>query len=264
MGAWTGRAGNPNSSIGLNTRTSSARQLLALAHYDEVARLGKVFASPARLRLLDLLRQGPRTVEALAGVSGLSVANASQHLQQMRSARVVATARRGQHVEYRLAGEGVSRAFADLRALAESLLPELDRLRLQLGTHTPEERDAVLGRARRGEVTLLDVRPVDEYRAGHLPGARSIPLAELPWRIAELPRDREVVAYCRGPYCHLAVEAVEILRAAGLAACHLDLGVPELRARRFRVVTGDGATPQVRRPRARPPSTARPDRSEAP
>jgi rhodanese-related sulfurtransferase/DNA-binding transcriptional ArsR family regulator len=248
----------------LNARTSSARQLLALAHYDEVARLGKVLASPARLRLLDLLRQGPRTVEALAEVSGLTVANASQHLQQMRSARVVATVRHGRHVEYRLASEDVSRVFAELRELAESLLPELDRLRRELGAPTPEEREAMLDRARRGEVTLLDVRPVEEYRAGHLPGARSIPLAELRQRLSELPRDREVVAYCRGPYCHLALEAVEILRAAGLAACHLDLGVPELRARRFRVVTGDGAKARARRPRARPPSTDRRDRSATP
>jgi rhodanese-related sulfurtransferase/DNA-binding transcriptional ArsR family regulator len=248
----------------LNTRTSSARQLLALAHYGEVARLGKVLASPARLRLLDLLRQGPRTVESLAGVTGLSVANASQHLQQMRSARVVATARRGQHVEYRLAGEGVSRVYGDLRALAESLLPELDRLRQELGTPTPEEREALLARARRGEVTLLDVRPGEEYRAGHLPGAYGIPLPELPRRLSELPRDREVVAYCRGPYCHLARAAVEILRAAGIAASHLDLGVPELRARRFRVVTGDGAAARARRPRARRHATVRPSRRTTP
>ena len=227
-------------------RTRTFTESLALTHYGELARIGKVLASPVRLQLLDLLRQGPLNVEALAEAAGVSVANASQHLQQMRSARLVATERRGQQVEYRLADESVSFLFGALRELAEALLPELDRLRRELHALSPEEREELLSRIRRGEVTLLDVRPAHEYRAGHLPGARSIPLAELSSRLDELPRDREVVAYCRGPYCPLASEAVAVLAAAGYRARHLDLGVPELR-RRFRVITGDGAPGQGRR-----------------
>jgi rhodanese-related sulfurtransferase/DNA-binding transcriptional ArsR family regulator len=215
------------------------RDALALAHYDELARIGKVLGSPVRLRLLDLLRQGARSVEALAGAAGLSIANASQHLQQMRRARLVGAERRGAFVEYRLADEGVSRAFAALRELAEALLPEMDRLRDELSVLAPEERDGLLGAIRADAVTLVDVRPVEEYRAGHLPGSHSIPLAELRARLAELPRDREIVAYCRGPYCTLASTAVRILAQAGFRARHLDLGVPDLRARRFRITTGE-------------------------
>jgi rhodanese-related sulfurtransferase/DNA-binding transcriptional ArsR family regulator len=225
----------------------------ALAHYGELARIGKALASPARLRLLDLLRQGARTVDALAVEAGLSVANSSQHLQLMRRARLVHADREGQHVKYRLADDGVSRVFAAVRELAESLLPEMDRLRRTLDGHTPEQRDALLERVRRGAVTLLDVRPADEYRAGHLAGARGIPLPELPARLRELPRDRDVVAYCRGPYCSMALEAVAVLRSSGYRACHLDLGVPELRARRFRISRGEDAPPR----RLRPPTAAR-------
>ena len=223
-------------------------QQLALAHYGEIARIGKALASPVRLQLLDLLRQGSRSVEALAQAAGVTVANSSQHLQQMRSARIVAAERQGQRVQYRLAGEGVSLVFGALRNLAESLLPEMDRLRGELGVLAPEEREELLSRIRRGEVTLLDVRPVAEYQAGHLPGARSIPLEELRARLSEVPRDREVVAYCRGPYCPMATDAVTVLAAAGYRARHLDLGVPDLRARRIRLVAGGGAPARSRRP----------------
>ncbi len=166
----------------------------------------------------------------------------------MRSARIVAAERQGQRVQYRLAGEGVSLVFGALRNLAESLLPEMDRLRGELGVLAPEEREELLSRIRRGEVTLLDVRPVAEYQAGHLPGARSIPLQELRARLSEVPRDREVVAYCRGPYCPMATDAVTVLAAAGYRARHLDLGVPDLRARRIRLVAGGGAPARSRRP----------------
>jgi rhodanese-related sulfurtransferase len=222
----------------------SYRNALALSHYAELARIGKVLGSPVRLQIVDLLRQGARSVEALAGAAGLSVANASQHLQQMRRARVVDAARRGQFVEYRLADEGVSRAFAALRDLAEALLPEMDRLRSELSVLDPDEREELLAAIRRDEVTLVDVRPAAEFRAGHLPGAHSVPLDELRGRLRELPRDREIVAYCRGPYCTLAATAVRILCQAGFRARHLDLGIPDLRARRFRISTGD---PQSRR-----------------
>lgn len=229
-----------------NERTAAQR--LALAHYGELARIGKALASPVRLQLLDLLRQGSRSVEALAQAAGVSVANSSQHLQQMRSARIVAAERRGQRVEYRLSAEGVSQVFGALRGLAEVLLPEMDRLRSELGVLAPEEREELLLRIRRGEVTLLDVRPPEEYRAGHLPGALSIPLPQLRSRLAEVPRDREVVAYCRGPYCPFATDAVTVLAAAGYRARHLDLGAPDLASRRIRLATGDGAPARGRRP----------------
>ena len=231
----------------------------ALSHYAELARIAKALASPVRLRLLDLFRQGPRTVDAIAAEAGVSVANASQHLQLMRRARLVTAERQGQFVRYRLSGEAVSGVFTAVRRLAEALLPEMDRLRHALDALRPEEREALLGRIRRGEVTLLDVRPAEEYEAGHLPGARSIPLPQLAARLPELPREREVVAYCRGPYCSMAVEAVSLLRSSGLRASHLDLGIPELRARRFRIATG-GEGPPRRRTSAR----ARPVRAPVP
>ena len=217
---------------------------LARSHYGELARIGKALGSPIRLQLLDLLRQGARTVESLADEAGISVANSSQHLQQMRAARLVAAERKGKHVEYRLADESVSAAFATLRELAEQLLPEMQRLRRELGVLQPEEREELLSLVREGAVTLLDVRPREEFEAGHLPGARSVPLAELGARLGELPRDRAVVAYCRGPYCTMATEAATLLRAAGFVASQLDLGVPDLRRARVRL----SASPRVRRP----------------
>jgi DNA-binding transcriptional ArsR family regulator/rhodanese-related sulfurtransferase len=222
----------------LSVNKRDRRRTAGAAHYGEMARLGKALASPVRLRLLDLLRQGSRTVEDLAAEAGVSVANSSRHLQQMRAARLVDFDREGRHVRYRLAGEGVSHAFGVLRGLAEALLPEVDRLRLELQVLAQDEREELLARIRRGELTLLDVRPLGEYLEGHLPGARSIPLAELPARLGELPHGREVVAYCRGPYCPFASEAVEILAAAGFRAHHLDLDVPTLRDRGFPVETG--------------------------
>ncbi len=217
---------------------------LARSHYGELARIGKALGSPTRLQLLDLLRQGARTVEALAEEAGISVANSSQHLQQMRSARLVTSERKGKNVEYRLADERVSAAFGTLRDLAELLLPEMHRLRRDLGVLGPGEREEILALVRGGAVTLLDVRPAAGFEAGHLPGARSVPLAELPGRLHEIPPDREVVAYCRGPYCTMASEAVALLRAAGFSARHLDLGVPDLSRARLR----PPASPRPRRP----------------
>ncbi|OGQ10860.1 MAG: hypothetical protein A2138_06450 [Deltaproteobacteria bacterium RBG_16_71_12] len=208
----------------------SAPRGAALAHYDELARLGKALSSPIRLRLLDLLRQGPRSVEVLAGRAGVTVANASQHLQQLRAGRLVEADKRGQQVVYRLASRAVSSFFSELRALAEAQLPEMDRLRRELRVAGPAERAALLARVRAGAVTLLDVRPAEEFLAGHLRGALSVPLAELRARLPELPKGREVVAYCRGPYCHLALEAVRVLEDAGFRAQHLDLGPPDLEA----------------------------------
>lgn len=226
----------------------------AIAHYGELARIGKALASPVRLRLLDLLRQGARTVDALAEAAGVSIANSSQHLQQMRRARLVEAERDGQFVKYRLASDGVSHVFAAVRDLAEAILPEMDRLRRGLGELGRAEREALLERIARGEVILLDVRPAEEYRAGHLPGARSIPLPELGSRHSELPRDGEVVTYCRGPYCTMAADAAALLRSCGYRARHLDLGVPDLRARRVRIVEGDADPP---RGRSRAPARGR-------
>jgi DNA-binding transcriptional ArsR family regulator/rhodanese-related sulfurtransferase len=210
---------------------SSPGRQAALEHYQVLSQLGKALSSPVRLRILDLLRQGAHHVEAVALATGESVANSSQHLQQMRAARLVAAERQGNRVEYRLAGEEVSLLFGGLRSLAERVLPEMDRLRRELGALEPQEREALLARIRRREVTLLDVRPAREYAAAHLPGALSIPLDELPRRIREIPPGREVVAYCRGPYCPMALEAVAFLASSGIPARHLDLGVPDLRRR---------------------------------
>ena len=214
----------------------------AVAHYAELARIGKVLASPARLRLLDLLRQGPSSVEALAEEAGLTLANASQHLKEMRRAGLLRADRRGHFVECRLASEEVSRLFAAVRGLAEAVLPEMDRVRAELDVLDEERRAGILRRIRRREVTVLDVRPQPEFRAGHLPGARSVPLPELRRRLDEIPKDREVIACCRGPYCTMAAEAVDVLRKAGYRAQHLDLGPPDLLARGFILEVVDNET----------------------
>ena len=212
------------------------------AIYEQFARVGKAISNPARLELLDLLCQGPRTVEALAKEANLGVANTSQHLKVLRAARLVEAEKQGLFVTYRLADEEVCQLFRAVRSLGESRLAEVREItRKFLEGHQgmePVDRQALLDRVRNGEVTVLDVRPPEEYQAGHLPGALSVPLRELERRLSELPRDREVVAYCRGPYCVLAVEAVRILRAGGFQAIRLEEGVPDLRAQGFVVEVG--------------------------
>ncbi|MBI4953429.1 MAG: metalloregulator ArsR/SmtB family transcription factor [Myxococcales bacterium] len=207
--------------------------------YEQFARLGKAISAPKRLELLDLLCQGPRTVEALAEQAGISVANASQHLQVLRAARLVETEKKGLYVEYRLAGDEVCTFFFALRALAESRLAEVEQVARAYfearGAMEAVESEELARRVRKGEVTVLDVRPPEEYRAGHIPGALSIPIGELKARLKELPKDREVVAYCRGPYCVMAVEAVELLRKKGFTAHRLEQGVIDWRARGWRV-----------------------------
>jgi rhodanese-related sulfurtransferase len=209
------------------------------AIYEQFARIGKAMSSPKRLELLDLLCQGPRTVEALAEHAALSIANASQHLQVLRAARLVEAEKKGLHVEYRLADDDVCRFFLALRGLAESRLAEVEHIARDYfkgrGPMEPVEGDELLRRVKSGAVTVLDVRPAEEYRAGHIPGAVSIPLPELKARLKELPKDRDVVAYCRGPYCVMAVEAVERLRRQGVKAHRLEQGVVEWRARGWRV-----------------------------
>jgi rhodanese-related sulfurtransferase len=209
------------------------------AIYEQFARLGKAVAAPKRLELLDLLCQGPKTVEVLADQAALSVANTSQHLQVLRAARLVEAEKQGLHVEYRLAGEDVCEFFLALRTLAESRLAEIEFVtREYLARRSAMETVAggeLLRRVKSGEVTVLDVRPSGEYRAGHIPGAVSIPLGELKARFKELPKNRDVVAYCRGPYCVFAVEAVELLRKKGFKAHRLREGVLDWRSRGWRV-----------------------------
>ncbi|MCL5671596.1 MAG: ArsR family transcriptional regulator [Acidobacteria bacterium] len=187
-----------------------------------------------RLEILDLLCQGPRTVEALAKQAGQSVANTSHHLQVLRRARLVEAEKDGVHVTYSLAGEEVCAFFITLRRLAESRLLEIEQVTRQFlqerGVMEAVDREALVKRVKDGEVTVLDVRPFEEYQAGHIPGAMSVPLAELKRRLTELPRDREIVAYCRGPYCVLAIEAVEMLRKNGFKATRLTEGMPDWRA----------------------------------
>jgi rhodanese-related sulfurtransferase/DNA-binding transcriptional ArsR family regulator len=214
--------------------------------YEQLARIGKAVASPQRLEILDLLSQGPRTVENLAQEAHLTVANTSRHLQVLRGARLIEAEKEGVFVRYHLADEAVADFFRSLRVLAASRLAELDQMTRQFfqggATLEPIDRKALLARARKGVVTVLDVRPREEYRAGHIPGALSIPLKELKERLAELPRDQDIVAYCRGPYCVLAAQAVELLQAHGFRAVRLEDGVVDWRAQRLPVVAGDTAS----------------------
>ena len=218
-----------------------ARERSKTGIYEQLARLGKAVASPTRLELLDLLSQGPRTVDSLATAAELPIANASQHLQVLRAARLVETDRRGTFVEYRIADGRVERFCIALRDLAESRLEELgEAARAYLGDATmePIDRERLLRRVHAGEVTVIDVRPSEEYRAGHIPGALCVPLTELKKKLAELPKGREIVAYCRGPYCVLAVEAVELLRKRGFDAQRMEEGVADWRARGWQIETG--------------------------
>jgi rhodanese-related sulfurtransferase/DNA-binding transcriptional ArsR family regulator len=220
--------------------TSRARRFKDTV-YALQAQTGKAVASPRRLELLDLLAQGPRTVEALARETSQTIANTSQHLQVLRGAHLVEAEKRGLYVTYRLAGEEVTRFSLALRQLAESRTKELERAAQgfleERGQLAPIDQEALLARIRRGEVTLLDVRPEEEYDAGHIPGALSVPLVELERHLSDLPRRREVVAYCRGPYCVLAIEAVARLRARGYRALRLEAGIPDWRARGYPVET---------------------------
>lgn len=196
--------------------------------FEQFARVGKALSSPKRLELLDVLCQGPRTVEALADQVSMSVANTSQHLQVLRAARLVESQREGTFVSYRVAGPEVCALYHQLRGLAEARLAEVEAISRDFlasrGALESVDGEELLRRALDGEVTVLDVRPPEEFAAAHLPGARSVPLAELERALAELPRDRAVVAYCRGPYCVLAIEAVARLRAHGFQAFRLEQG----------------------------------------
>ncbi|HEX9625877.1 MAG TPA: metalloregulator ArsR/SmtB family transcription factor [Acidiferrobacterales bacterium] len=207
--------------------------------FTEFARIAKALSSPNRLELLDFLAQGERNVESLAAASSLSVANTSQHLQQLRQAGLVSARKQGQQVYYQLASEEVVELLIALRQTAERQIAEVDRLvdaflRVK-DKLEPLPREELLARVRDGLVTVLDVRPPEEYAAGHVPGAINVPLAELENHLGELPPDREIVAYCRGPYCVLAYDAVARLRERGFKARRLQDGFPEWKHSRLPV-----------------------------
>jgi rhodanese-related sulfurtransferase len=201
------------------------------ALFEAIALMGKAFASPVRLELLDLLAQAPRSVDELARASGQSSANTSQHLQALRAAGMVSRAREGTRARYELAGDEALRLWLALRDASAARLGEVERAaRDYLGEDVDTiDREGLLERLARGDVVVVDVRPEVEYRAGHIEGARSIPLSELERRLAELPADTEIVAYCRGPFCVYAHDAVRRLRAEGRSARRLTAGWPEWR-----------------------------------
>lgn len=202
--------------------------------YEQVARIGKAMASPKRLELIELLCQGEKTVEVLAAQAEISVKLASAHLKELRLARLVETRKDGKYVLYRLASHSVADLWVSLRAEAEERLVELQLALASIVAHGDDleslDRASILRKAQAGEVLVLDVRPLDEYASAHLPHARSLPLDELKQRLAELPKDTPVVAYCRGPFCLMAKDAVELLQKKGYRAFHLTDGVAEWRA----------------------------------
>lgn len=223
--------------------TTTRPASLKTAIYEQIARIGQATASPNRLELLDLLSQGARTVEALAHQTGQSVATTSHHLQVLRRARLVEARKAGLYVTCRLADPHVGEFFLQLRRLAESRLAEVQQVTRQYleerGALEPVGNDELVKRVRAGEVTLIDVRPREEYVAAHIPGAISVPLADLGKRLGTLQKRRDIVAYCRGPYCVMALDAVDLLRRKGFRAHRLEQGVPEWRAQGWRVETGE-------------------------
>lgn len=213
--------------------------------YEQFARIGKALSSGHRLEMLEVLAQGERSVEALALETGLSVANASQHLQVLRAVQLVEVRRDGVYIYYRLTDERVFRLWQSMREVGEVHLAEIDRVvetylhdRRSLQPITAEE---LRQRMSEGTTILLDVRPLDEYQAGHIPQALSMPLAHLEERLPELSREQDVIAYCRGPYCVFADEAVALLRARGYRARRLEEGLPDWRAAGFPVERRTGA-----------------------
>jgi rhodanese-related sulfurtransferase/predicted transcriptional regulator len=221
--------------------TDGSRPKVAL--FEAIAVMGKAFASPRRLELLDLLAQGPRSVDELARASKQSVANTSQHLQALHASGLVSRERDGTRVRYELASDDALRLWLDLRDTSAKQLAEVARAaRDYLGEEVEAiDGDELVERMRRRDVVLVDVRPEDEFAAGHIEGARSIPLDELEGHLGELPRSREVIAYCRGPFCVMAEEAVRRLTAAGRKARRLDEGWPEWKLARPRKTAAGGS-----------------------
>jgi rhodanese-related sulfurtransferase/DNA-binding MarR family transcriptional regulator len=213
--------------------------------YEQFARIGKALSSAHRLELLEVLAQGEHSVEELARETGMPIANASQHLQVLRAAQLVEVRREGVYIYYHLADEQVFTLWQTMRQVGEARIAEIDRIvdtylhdRNQL---QPIGASELLQRLIEDTIILLDVRPVEEYEASHLPDALSMPVAELEARLSELPQDREIVAYCRGPYCVFADEAVAMLRSNGYNARRLEQGLPDWRALGLPVESGKGA-----------------------
>jgi rhodanese-related sulfurtransferase len=202
--------------------------------FTNLARVGTALSSPTRIEFLELLAQAERSVEQLASLTGTTVANTSQHLQKLRQAGLIVGRKEGLYVFYRLAGDEVVEMLSAMSRVGEAYVAEVERI-VRLYFASKDELEAVpakelLERARKGLVTVLDVRPPEEFAAGHVPGAINIPIHELEKRIKELPKRREVVAYCRGPYCLMSYDAVSVLRKKGLKARRLEAGMPEWRA----------------------------------
>ncbi len=199
--------------------------------YEHVARIGKAISSPKRLELIELLAQGEKTVETLAEQARIDMRLASAHLRSLREARLVETRREGKFVHYRLSGPDVAQLWVNMREVAEEHLVELrvalDQMAAAPNALSSESRESLLTKARSGDIVVIDVRPEAEYVAGHLPFARSLPLAELERRLADLPPGKEIVAYCRGPFCLMSDEAVKLLRQLGYTAHKLSDGVSE-------------------------------------
>ena len=216
------------------------------ALYEQFARISRALANPHRLELLDLLTQGERSVEDLARETALSIANASQHLQTLRAAQLVSVRREGLYAYYRLADPSVQDLWLALRTVGETQLADLhqvvDTFLADRSQFQAIALDDLRQRLEQEAVVLLDVRPSREYTAGHLPQARSIPIEELTARLGELPREQPIVAYCRGPYCVFADEAVALLTAQGYTAYRLDAGVPEWQARGYPVLRPAGGS----------------------
>ena len=211
--------------------------------YEQFARTAQAVASPKRIELLELLAQGEHTVEALAQSASMGVTNTSAHLQRLRQAQMVESRKDGTKVFYRLAGDEVAAFVVALRDLARGRLAEVDRIVqdyfVARDALEPVSRSELIDRAGRGDVVILDVRPADEYTAGHIPGALSVPLDRLDAALAGLPKRAQIVAYCRGPYCVMAPQAVERLRAKGFKARRLADGLPEWRLAGLPVAVGE-------------------------
>ena len=208
------------------------------ALYEQVARIAKSAASPKRLELIELLCQAPKAVEVLAREANISMKLASAHLKELKATRLVEAERQGKNIIYRLASDDVARFWVQIRLLAEDRLFELQEAMREMRTVSHEwvskNHDELLKKAKSGEVVVIDVRPGNEFEAGHLPFALSMPLAELKDRLSHLPKDRTIVAYCRGPFCLMSADAVKLLRAEGFKALQLRDGVAEwLLAHRF-------------------------------
>ena len=210
--------------------------------YDQFSRIGKAVSSPKRLELLDILCQGERSVENLANETSLTIANTSQHLQVLKNSRLVEQEKKGLYVVYRPAPM-VCEFFMSMRKVAENRIAEIEQIKNRFlegkKGMEPINRDSLIERIKNNEVTILDVRPPQEFRAGHIIGAVSVPLKELELMLAKLPKKKEIVAYCRGPYCVLSVEAVELLNKKGYHAVRLEEGVMDWRAMGLPVISGE-------------------------